>query len=752
MEINQAQVPSVGRYQISRPVIPLIVLGMILFSWQVATLTRDKAVRTLEEESQQQLNLYVTALQGQLEKYEFLPELLATNNRLVQLLKNPADPERIDALNRYLSTINDIADASDTYLMDANGLTIAASNWQSERPFIGRNFSFRPYFKEAMKGNLGRYFALGSTSNKRGYYFAYPVRHQNSILGAVVMKISMTNIEESWKHRDYDLIVTDPDGVIFITTNQDWRYKTLMPLPREVHVRIRNSRRYHDAALVPIAVEYDNAMLDKHILSLDDPQPTKFLVLDHAMPEAGWKVHILVRMNSITAQMWRAVLFSVVLFGIAILILLILHQRRKRRLDRIKFERQVQKNLEANEAKIRAILENTQAGLLLMDMKGFIELANSKAQELLGYDFGEMNSVLFFSCFQQIEKEKIKAVFENNDNRVETIETMAQHKRQRAFPVELSIGTLRLSGETKRIATLHDISYRVAQEDALRHAHDQLETRVQERTHDLTASNIRLTREIEEHRQTEKALRETQDQLIQAAKLAALGQMSTGISHELNQPLAAIRSYADNARALVDSDRIEDAYWNMEQISELTDRMAQISSQLKVFARKTTGQVVRVSLTAAIETSIQILSPRIRESETQIVIELPDDELYVMADMVQLEQVLVNLIGNAIHAVEALAKRTVKVTAMISKAGVITHIVDSGSGIEEENLSKIFDPFFTTKEEGRGLGLGLSISHRIVEGMNGSLTAANDPHGGGAIFTLRLPMAIEGRALKSGAL
>ncbi|MCG8427205.1 MAG: ATP-binding protein [Chromatiales bacterium] len=734
------QTTTASRYRISRPVLYAVIVVLILFVWQVAMLTREQALENLERESRQQLNLYVASLQGQLEKYEFLPELLATNRRLVQLLKDPANPDRIDALNRYLSTINDIADASDTYLMNADGLTIAASNWQSERPFIGRNFSYRPYFKEAMEGKLGRYFALGTTSNRRGYYFAYPVRHQGEILGAVVMKITLATFEQSWKRPESEFIVTDPDGVIFSTTNPGWRFNTLEPLAPDVLKRINDSKRYRDAELRPLAAKLSRLTPDKSELQVYGPKATSFLVLEYPMPEAGWKVHILARLTRVDLQMWRAVFLSVVLFGIVLLILLIVHQRRKRLLDRARFEQQVKRNLEANEAKIRVILENTQAGLLLMDMSGTIELGNSKAHELFGYDFGALKGEHFFGCFSNQSREQIRAIFAGGGSHVSTIEVEALDKDNFVFPVELSIGTLRLSGDSKRIATVHDISYRVAQEEALRQAHGQLEARVEERTKDLTASNTRLMREIEEHRRTEKALRDTQDQLIQAAKLAALGQMSTGISHELNQPLAAIRSYADNARALINNERVDDACWNMEQISGLTERMARISTQLKVFSRKTTGQVVSVSLTAAIENSVQILAPRIRETNTEIDIQLPETELYVMADMVQLEQVLVNLIGNAIHAVEALEKRDIEISAKVQGLRVITRILDSGPGIAEENLTRIFDPFFTTKEEGRGLGLGLSISHRIVDGMNGLLYAANDQQAG-AVFTLELPQA-----------
>lgn len=208
-----------------------------------------------------------------------------------------------------------------------------------------------------------------------------------------------------------------------------------------------------------------------------------------------------------------------------------------------------------------------------------------------------------------------------------------------------------------------------------------MEQRVKERTADLTSANIRLLREIEEHRRTDETLRKTQDELIQAAKMAALGQMSSGINHELNQPLAAIRSYADNARAYLDRDRKDEASWNLEQIAELTERMAKISRQLKVFSRKTTGQLITVSLEAVIENALKIVGPQLKDTETEFHRVLPADEIYVMADMVHLEQVLVNLINNAVHAVEQQNERWIQLNVETEFDKASIKILDNGPGI-----------------------------------------------------------------------
>ncbi len=587
----------------------VVVAVLLVILWLTARWANQFSLTSLQEQSEHQLSLYVSNLKGQLEKYEFLPEILATNRLLIQFLEKPDEVERINALNRYLETINRVANASDTYLMNAEGWTIAASNWQSEKPFIGRNFSYRPYFQEAMLGKLGRYFALGSTSNKRGYYFAYPVRRGNQILGAVVLKIDLSTLENSWSTFKEKFAVTDQDGVIFISTNNNWRYKSLYPLDDQVKEQIRASKRYGNLELDTLNIFTTETLSEGvRVVNIKNRSGSDHLMLTQNMPEAGWKIHLFSDLKTVDGQVLRVLGFTTILYGAFIFWLLFLIQRRRRIKERERFQR-----------------------------------------------------------------------------------------------------------KSKQV----------------------LEARVRERTADLSASNLRLLKEIEERRRTDEALRQTQDELIQAAKMAVLGQMASGINHELNQPLAAIRSYADNAQALLSRERPDDANWNLQQISELTERMAKISRQLKVFSRKTSGQLVSVSLQAVVENALKIVGPNLKETETELNYKFLEQEVYVLADMVQLEQVLVNLINNAIHAVELQEKRKISLNLELRENHCLLTIHDNGPGIEEENLTQIFDPFFTTKSAEDGLGLGLSISFRIIEMMKGSLSARNHTNGG-AIFTIRL--------------
>ncbi|WP_277251948.1 cache domain-containing protein, partial [Neptunomonas phycophila] len=193
---------------------------------QVSMLSQRNGIDELQQRTQADMNRYALSLQQTLDRYKDLPRLLSTHSELINtLLYDKSSDSRMRA-NLYLEQVNSVIGASDTYLMNSEGVTIAASNWTKSSSFVDRNFSFRPYFQDAVKGQPGRYFALGTTSNKRGYFFAYPVKHRGTIYGAVVVKIDLNEIEEDWSDPDTDLLVTDEDGVIFISTQPEWKFHT----------------------------------------------------------------------------------------------------------------------------------------------------------------------------------------------------------------------------------------------------------------------------------------------------------------------------------------------------------------------------------------------------------------------------------------------------------------------------------------------------------------------------------------------
>ncbi|MCO5093181.1 ATP-binding protein [Bosea sp. (in: a-proteobacteria)] len=231
--------------------------------------------------------------------------------------------------------------------------------------------------------------------------------------------------------------------------------------------------------------------------------------------------------------------------------------------------------------------------------------------------------------------------------------------------------------------------------------------------------------------------RQTRDDLIQAAKLAALGQMAAGLSHELNQPLAAIRSHAHNGARLLERGRPEEARKAIGRIQALTTRAAELIAHLRRFARKPGVVLVPVEVGAVIETALSLFGPRFEAERVRLRREVPAGKLYVHAEEIRLEQVLVNLIANALDAVAGTEGATIAVGARRAGHGVAIWVEDSGPGIDRVHLERIFDPFFTTKPVGSGLGLGLSLSYNIIKDLGGTLSvAATGPAGTRFLITL----------------
>ncbi len=573
------------------------------------------ATRAYMEEASLQassaLRLAVSALGGHLSRYEPLPALIADHDDIKALLRAPSDPALRETANAYLKEINTLLRSSDIYVMTMDGETISASNDDGPASFVGQNFSYRPYFQDAAKGRQSRFYALGTTSLKRGYYFASPVSVDGAIRGVIVFKVDIDSIEASWKGGEYKIFVADPEGIIFMTGSPEWLYSGILPLDTARLARTQASRRYAEAPLKQLPLRESGEGGHRLMTITGGDESREYLVLSHYMPEADWTVNVLMDTASVRGQV-RTVVIAVVLFvclaGLALAILL---QRRARTAERLRLEER---------------------------------------------------------------------------------------------------------------------------------ARNELEHRVAERTADLARVNEQIELEIAERRLTEQELRKTQADLIQAGKLAGLGQMSAALSHEFNQPLAAAKTYADSAALLIDRGRAGEARDNLLRISGLVDRMASISRHLRNFARKPNEKLGPVALDTVIDDTLEIVAARLKTADATLDVDLGKNPPAVVAGPVRLQQVLVNIISNAADAVEGQADRNIQLKARRKGAKVLLTVRDHGPGVPPAIAERIFDPFFTTKGVGKGLGLGLSISYNIVKDFGGSLSVANHTDGG-AVFRIELDAA-----------
>jgi two-component system C4-dicarboxylate transport sensor histidine kinase DctB len=596
--------------------VPLIVVAFFYYGGAVAT-------RAYMGEASAQagtaLRLAVSALSGHLSRYEALPALIADHDDIKELVSRPDDMALRDAANIYLKEINGLLKSSDIYVIKPDGETIAASNYDLPGSFVGENFSYRPYFQDAIEGRQSRFYALGTTSLKRGYYFAAPIRVEGIIRGVIVFKVDIDMIEASWTGGEYRIFVSDPEGIVFMSGSAEWLYRGILPLTAERVARTEASRRYANAVLAALPVTR-STFEDHNLMTLIEKGVEKeYLVLSQYMAAEDWTVNVLMETGSIRTQARTSLAAVSLVLCIAGLAFAILRQRRVRLNERM--------HLQAE-------------------------------------------------------------------------------------------------------------------------ARNELERRVDERTADLACVNSRIEEEIAERRLTEQRLRQTQADLIQAGKLAGLGQMSAALSHEFNQPLAAAKNYTDSVSVLIDRGRTDEARDNIRRIAGLIDRMASISKHLRNFARKPNEKLGPVPIDEAIRDTLEIIAWRLKAADADLQLDLGARPPIVRAGSVRLQQVLVNVISNAADAVEGLDDRRIEVTAFEENGKVILTVRDHGPGVPAAIAERIFDPFFTTKGVGKGLGLGLSISYNIIKDFGGSLTAGNHPEGG-AFF--RVELQSSGRTVPEAA-
>ncbi|MEZ5447831.1 MAG: ATP-binding protein [Thiolinea sp.] len=577
----------------------LLVLLLALCLLTIYYSTQRNAMQRLRSVSDFNMTRLNSLLDSALQRHEYLPELLSRNPRIQAFLQTPPNTEQRAAMGLYLKELNRIAHTLDIYLLNPDGVTLASSNFEKSYSFVGKNFAFRPYFQQALHQDNGRYFALGTNSGERGYYFATAIRahEQGDVLGVITVKASVGQWEAEWDSEEAEFMVTDPDGVIFMTSQPGWRLQTLYPLSEDQRRAIQASRRYLREPLPALpGFHLERLDADFSIATLDG----QAYLFSSSDPSHGWRTHLLVSLQPVQRTVWLTLGIATLLLGLSSLLALQLWKNQQQR------RRYEQRTLE------------------------------------------------------------------------------------------------------------------------------ELETKVEERT---------------------RQLRRTQEELVQAAKMAALGQLSAAINHELNIPLSAIRAYADNAHQFLQQGRTDMTAANLQEISALTERMAAITRQLKTFSRKSHGQIEYCDLNQALDAALLIIRPKLSRTTVQLHQQRAADPTGVMADRVWLEQILVNLLSNALEAVAEQEDAQLwlhtrwqapehghELDGSSTVPSVCMTVADNGSGISDADLPHIFEAFFTTKTIGKGLGLGLSISYRLARDMHGRLSVANRA-GGGAEFTLILPGA-----------
>lgn len=539
------------------------------------------------------LTLAVEGLRSTLDRYAPLPALIAERPALAALLTTPDDTALQATVNEQLRQTAATVDASDVFLMDITGRTIAAASYRDAGSYLGRNFSYQTYFNQALGGGLSSFSVYGTTTGERGYFYAAPVEDGERIIGVLAVKFNINAFESIWRGADSDFIVSDRNAFVFMASRPDWHFRALRPISAETLRVIEQNRQYpiDRIDLLPISTEDLGDGIQR--LTIEGDSPETFVMSTLRLDERDWTMASLLPTGPARLQALRTL-------GLALLL-----------------------------------------------------------------------ALLALSLAAAIRQRQVR--------------------------------------QTERLA-------------AEQRAKRQLEAAVAERTADLSTALATLKR--------------TQTDLIQAGKLNALGQMSAALSHEFNQPLAAVKSYADNAATFLDRGRSDEARANITRISQMADRMAAISRHLRNFARRPGQATGPLVLNAVVQDALAVTEAQMRAAKARLDYTPPATDIWVTGGHIRLQQVIVNLISNALDAMEGQADKVVS----IALDGPVLTVRDAGPGIDPAAKASLFDPFFTTKAPGKGMGLGLSISYNIVSDFGGTLTAANHPKGG-AVFTLALQPA-----------
>ncbi|WP_429819403.1 ATP-binding protein [Ensifer sp. B1-9] len=588
---------------IGRMTIAMLVLTCIV-PFVAYYLANGVALNTLENQLQRSLVLTKRAIATEIERFRYLPVVVGEDARVRALAQGERSALALAAANNYLETIVRQAGPAELYILDENGTTLAASNHATPESFVGHDYSFRPYFREAMRAGDGRFYAIGVTTKRPGYFLASRIDVAEQPPIVVVVKADLSPLELAWEAAGVQTAIADRFGVVFLSGNPQWKYRPLVPLGEAAATRLAQERTYNGADLAranPILATGSD-------LPPGGPEEPAFRISDV-------DGQLLARFSTVEPDGWRVLAAT--------------------------------------------SMEDT------AKLAGFWALAT-----LIGCLL--TTGALYFL-----------------------------HHRAQIIRMRLR------QGET-------------------------LERMVAERTEDLAC-------EIEMRRKTEEELRRMQEGIIHSEKMAALGRMSTAIVHEVSQPLAALDATLATAGVLADKDEVTAVATRIVDARALVKRMQRTIKHLKTFARKDASELEGVAIDTVIHNVVDLAAPRAKVLGLVPAIEATAPSPVVTAVALKLEQAMLNLLLNALDAVEARSDPSIVIRRTQDDKRVEVAIIDNGTGIASEYRERILEPFFTTKLTGEGLGLGLSIATTIVRECGGEIRfeAVN---GGGTCATISVPL------------
>jgi PAS domain S-box-containing protein len=708
--------------------------------------TDDDRTAAIARQLGMKIDGFTDLLRSQLQWFDLPPAVLAEARQVTDLLGAPRDPKRRDVANTYLKKFNRAMHASVSYIMDVDGLTLAASNFDAPHSLVGHNYRFRPYFKVALARGVGRYITFGATTHVLGYYVAVPVRSGDAVRGVAIVKYTPATLLTVWHDLDSPIAIADENGVVFASSEPHFRLHTLAalgPLEREM---IASQKQYPATApLTPLPLLAENGTADGALATLNStelrggeqapPQLQRYVIRRRDLADTGWQILGLGNLDATTGATVPIVIVGMLAGALALLLFVQVEQRRASR-----------RTLALNEARLRAILETSPIGASVTTLDGRQLFCSARYCELFGYPRDEIAQIDVGSFYvNPTHRSELLELIER-DGLVRDQEAEFRHPNGSCWWGLVSWDRVTYENQTAYVSWCYDITERKRSEAEIGAARDAAEAAYR----DLEAA---------------------QGSLIQAEKMASLGQLTAGIAHEIKNPLNFVNNFSglsvelldelkeaaapaidtldEDKRAAID-EVIAMLSGNLEKIAEHGRRADGIVTSMLEHSRVSSGERRVVDLNAIVDEALNLAYHGARARDTAFHMTLERDLDPTLAPIAlapqEMTRVLLNLIGNGFYAA---TKRTreagdgfrpaLKVTTREFADAVEVKVRDNGTGIAPEIREKLFQPFFTTKPTGEGTGLGLSISYDIVTQQHGGTIAVDSEPGAYTEFVVRLP-------------
>ncbi len=657
----------------------IVSLSIIASTFAVREVTRGVLLKQTHDTGENRLLTYVGDLRRTLSRFHFLPYLIAEHQSSLALLQG--DSRLSSEVASHLSQLDKAAITRGWHILTPGGqLVVSSLNPAQWKPDDGEAIA-EILFRHGGEVVTFSYLVEGEAR----FYLAAPIYAKSQLIGIAVVRIALETLTDSWLASNELVLISDENKKFFLSSSQ-----TLNP---------QRLNQVSDLAFVPLEL-FDGTSTVRLNLNGND-----FLVQRVQLDDLRWNIYYLTPLANLDKIANWVGFVAIVMMALLLALSLFIYERRQK----LRSQQQLQQLVVKSEYRLRRMISKTNVGLLLLNSEGKISFANPTALTYFNLSESLASDIFAWQLFETFTGNSsvmalLKSLPKNQEiGDLTGVEAMAQRSDGSRFPVLFSMTMLPGHSKTGFLVTVIDISKRKKAENALRAANQDLEQRVSERT---------------------AALQEAQEELVLSSKMAALGRMSSAITHELNQPLTGIKTLLSSSEVLIERGRPDMMISNMKLVDSLVDRMAGMTKQLKTFAFNRPEQLIPVSVAETIEQVLRIHQSRLEEVDVSLYIPrgLPE----IQGEAQRLSLVFGNLIVNALDAMEGRDDPSLTITATATNEKVQVKVTDNGAGVTEEALSHLFEPFYTSKKIGVGLGLGLAISANSVRDMKGSINAVNN--------------------------